>query len=214
MMKDLAKKYLPIIVALLVLIVVWFSSSASVSRVEEQVRSVQSENASIRSEIEVKRAAVNSDARDSGEKVSGLKTARRKADDEKITEVMETATTWSSSGEYEKARSELTRLGVDEKSSLLTEFMPPLEKAADGEKSINRIDEQKLNSRFISIQPFLMRSSAGDNTYFAIVEIAVESATGSQEKNRMIPVSYRLDPNGEFSDLSVQSLWDAPVASD
>ncbi|MDN2776671.1 hypothetical protein PAJ48_09250, partial [Campylobacter jejuni] len=76
------------------------------------------------SEIEVKRAAVNSDARDSGEKVSGLKTARRKADDEKITEVMETATTWSSSGEYEKARSELTRLGVDEKSSLLTEFMP------------------------------------------------------------------------------------------
>ena len=214
MVKDLVKKYTAVILAVLVLLGVWISGTVRLSDARQAERAAQADLTAAQSKVGVQRSAMKNNAEKAGEEVTGLRTDRRDQDDEKVQELMRTATTWTSSEEYEMARAQLAQQHkVPQDSEVLTTFMPPLKKAVDGDSTINEIDEKKLNSHYSSMDTFLIRSSAGENDYFGIVEISVDSADGSNDQSRLIPMTYTFDPNGEITDLKIESTWDDPVRS-
>lgn len=133
----------------------------------------------------------------------GLDTSRVATDDRLASQIIKTATTWSDSESYDKARNTLRdEYKIAEDSYLLTTFMPKSESMplGQGGKMINTIDAYGLNMTYVNMHSYVVDIDNGVYSYFTVVDVLSKDAQGHTGEGNII-FTYDVDANGTVSNM-------------
>lgn len=133
----------------------------------------------------------------------GLDTSRVATDDRLASQIIKTATTWSDSESYDKARNTLRDdYKISEDSYLLTTFMPKSENMplGQGGKMINTIDAYGLNMTYVNMHSYVVGIDNGVYSYFTVVDVLSKDAQGHTGEGTII-FTYDVDANGAVSNM-------------
>lgn len=133
----------------------------------------------------------------------GLDTSRVATDDRLASQIIKTATTWSDSESYDKARNTLRdEYKIAEDSYLLTTFMPEVQDMALGQggKKINTIDAYGLNMSYVNMHSYVVGIDNGVYSYFTVVDVLSKDAQGHSGEGNVI-FTYDVDANGTVSNM-------------
>lgn len=133
----------------------------------------------------------------------GLDTSRVATDDRLASQIIKTATTWSDSESYDKARNTLRdEYKIAEDSYLLTTFMPKSENMplGQGGKMINTIDAYGLNMTYVNMHSYVVGIDNGVYSYFTVVDVLSKDAQGHTGEGNII-FTYDVDANGTVSNM-------------
>lgn len=133
----------------------------------------------------------------------GLDTSRVATDDRLASQIIKTATTWSDSESYDKARNTLRdEYKIAEDSYLLTTFMPKSESMPLGQngKMINTIDAYGLNMTYVNMHSYVVGIDNGVYSYFTVVDVLSKDAQGHSGEGTII-FTYDVDANGTVSNM-------------
>lgn len=133
----------------------------------------------------------------------GLDTSRVATDDRLASQIIKTATTWSDSESYDKARNTLRDdYKIAEDSYLLTTFMPKSENMplGQGGKMINNIDAYGLNMTYVNMHSYVVGIDNGVYSYFTVVDVLSKDAQGHTGEGNII-FTYDVDANGTVSNM-------------
>lgn len=133
----------------------------------------------------------------------GLDTSRVATDDRLVSQIIKTATTWSDSESYDKARNTLRdEYKIAEDSYLLTTFMPKSENMPLGQdgKMINNIDAYGLNMTYVNMHSYVVGIDNGVYSYFTVVDVLSKDAQGHTGEGNII-FTYDVDANGTVSNM-------------
>lgn len=133
----------------------------------------------------------------------GLDTSRVATDDRLVSQIIKTATTWSDSESYDKARNTLRdEYKIAEDSYLLTTFMPKSESMplGQGGKMINTIDAYGLNMTYVNMHSYVVGIDNGVYSYFTVVDVLSKDAQGHTGEGNII-FTYDVDANGTVSNM-------------
>ena len=133
----------------------------------------------------------------------GLDTSRVATDDRLASQIIKTATTWSDSESYDKARNTLRdEYKIAEDSYLLTTFMPKSESMplGQGGKMINTIDAYGLNMTYVNMHSYVVGIDNGVYSYFTVVDVLSKDAQGHTGEGNII-FTYDVDANGAVSNM-------------
>lgn len=133
----------------------------------------------------------------------GLDTSRVATDDRLASQIIKTATTWSDSESYDKARNTLRDdYKISEDSYLLTTFMPKSENMplGQGGKMINTIDAYGLNVTYVNMHSYVVNIDNGVYSYFTVVDVLSKDAQGHTGEGNII-FTYDVDANGTVSNM-------------
>lgn len=133
----------------------------------------------------------------------GLDTSRVATDDRLASQIIKTATTWSDSESYDKARNTLRdEYKIAEDSYLLTTFMPKSENMplGQGGKMINTIDAYGLNMTYVNMHSYVVNIDNGVYSYFTVVDVLSKDAQGYTGEGTII-FTYDVDANGVVSNM-------------
>ena len=133
----------------------------------------------------------------------GLDTLRVATDDRLVSQIIKTATTWSDSESYDKARNTLRDdYKIAEDSYLLTTFMPKSESMPLGQdgKMINTIDAYGLNMTYVDMHSYVVGIDNGVYSYFTVVDVLSKDAQGHTGEGNII-FTYDVDANGTVSNM-------------
>lgn len=133
----------------------------------------------------------------------GLDTSRVATDDRLASQIIKTATTWSDSESYDKARNTLRDdYKISEDSYLLTTFMPKSENMplGQGGKKINTIDAYGLNMTYVNMHSYVVNIDNGVYSYFTVVDVLSKDAQGHTGEGTII-FTYDVDANGTVSNM-------------
>lgn len=133
----------------------------------------------------------------------GLDTSRVATDDRLASQIIKTATTWSDSESYDKARNTLRDdYKIAEDSYLLTTFMPKSENMplGQGGKMINNIDAYGLNMTYVNMHSYVVGIDNGVYSYFTVVDVLSKDAQGHTGEGHII-FTYDVDANGAVSNM-------------
>lgn len=133
----------------------------------------------------------------------GLDTSRVATDDRLVSQIIKTATTWSDSESYDKARNTLRdEYKIAEDSYLLTTFMPKSENMplGQGGKMINTIDAYGLNMTYVNMHSYVVNIDNGVYSYFTVVDVLSKDVQGHSGEGNII-FTYDVDANGTVSNM-------------
>lgn len=133
----------------------------------------------------------------------GLDASRVATDDRLVSQIIKTATTWSDSESYDKARNTLRDdYKIAEDSYLLTTFMPKSENMplGQGGKMINTIDAYGLNMTYVNMHSYVVGIDNGVYSYFTVVDVLSKDAQGHTGEGNII-FTYDVDANGAVSNM-------------
>ena len=133
----------------------------------------------------------------------GLDTSRVATDDRLASQIIKTATTWSDSESYDKARNTLRdEYKIAEDSYLLTTFMPKSESMPLGQdgKMINTIDAYGLNMTYVNMHSYVVNIDNSVYSYFTVVDVLSKDAQGHTGEGHII-FTYDVDANGTVSNM-------------
>ena len=133
----------------------------------------------------------------------GLDTSRVATDDRLASQIIKTATTWSDSESYDKARNTLRDdYKISEDSYLLTTFMPKSENMPLGQdgKMINTINAYGLNMTYVKMHSYVVNIDNGVYSYFTVVDVLSKDAQGHSGEGNII-FTYDVDANGAVSNM-------------
>lgn len=133
----------------------------------------------------------------------GLDISRVATDDRLASQIIKTATTWSDSESYDKARNTLRdEYKIAEDSYLLTTFMPKSESMplGQGGKMINTIDAYGLNMTYVNMHSYVVNIDNGVYSYFTVVDVLSKDAQGHTGEGNII-FTYDVDANGAVSNM-------------
>lgn len=133
----------------------------------------------------------------------GLDTSRVATDDRLASQIIKTATTWSDSESYDKARNTLRYdYKIAEDSQMLTTFMPEVQDMALGQggKKINAINAYGLNMTYVKMHSYVVGVNNGVYSYFTVVDVLSKDAQGHSGEGNII-FTYDVDANGTVSNM-------------
>lgn len=133
----------------------------------------------------------------------GLDISRVATDDRLASQIIKTATTWSDSESYDKARNTLRDdYKISEDSYLLTTFMPKSENMplGQGGKMINTINAYGLNMTYVKMHSYVVGVDNGVYSYFTVVDVLSKDAQGHSGEGTII-FTYDVDANGAVSNM-------------
>lgn len=136
---------------------------------------------------------------------TGMSPARKRSDDERMTDIMKQALTWSTGEQYIEARNALIeRWKLDEGSQFLTVFMPGEDAGAWRTDSSGKtwFAYEGINSALESFTSSVTNVDGTNYTYFAVVGVKTVSSDGKASTVTYSTMSYTLDANGTVSGIT------------
>ena len=205
------------VVASIVALVAIMALTFGVVTVSENVFASQEGAASKQaSELEQQVADIKSKLKADSEKSVSTATSidfdRISKDEEKISDIMTSATTWSDGKSYEAARKSIIDAGVAEDSEFLTGedanddgqadgFMPPVVyyTGTDGDKR-NIIDDTGASTKCSDVKVYC-QGIAADGTYGYLAVAKADSTSGSATVSTTYAMICSMDANGTISNV-------------
>lgn len=167
------------------------ASAAQVTQLQSQLNDLKTTTSKTQEEVSTE--------------ATGMSPARKRSDDEQMTDVMKQALTWSSGEQYINARQALIdRWKLDEGSQFLTVFMPGEDEGAWRTDSAGKtwFAYEGVNSALESFTSSVTDVNGTEYTYFAVVGVKTVSSDGKVSTVVYSTMSYTLDANGAISDIT------------
>lgn len=119
---------------------------------------------------------------------------RKAADDALMTELCQTAFTWSTSAEYNSAREQMqTRFGLDPNGQFLSKFFIPLVRNED-------VDNRNVNGSFVSLDSQLLSIDGDVYSYVGKVTTQSLDRNGAAAQDDLM-IYYETNSDGSIKDL-------------
>lgn len=172
------------------------SHEASLQEQERHILELKEHKAELEAEHDERERSVN-------DQVSGTDSARLKADENLIDQVLNTALTWESHAEYESARTTMTTVyGLPEDSTFMTAFLPeaPLNVDSEGTE-YPLIDLLGLDSRVNDFRTEVISAQGTEYAYLVLVDVWTTSDDGQAGARNTATVMLTTDGDGGVSDV-------------
>lgn len=194
-------------------------AAASVGNADRDVAESKAALEQARQETKVLQEQASEGTNEVVKEVSGVDLERKSQDDERVSELMGLATTWSSGEEYNENRDEIMRrFNLEADSAFLDTFMPDqrCRTSSDGTE-ICMIDTEGLASDFVRMSTSIIGVEGSNYTYFGVATISTPSADGSVSISTQNPVIYTVDGQGtiiEITPYAISGAGDDTVLSE
>lgn len=182
-------------------------------RVVEQAEIV-SETSQLRTELEEVNSRAVQDRNAAVLAVTGQDLSRQAADDEVVSTMLRTATTWQDGASYVTARENvMRRWGLSEDSQFMSTFMPGEAQGAYRTDSSGKVHYAypDLNSTMSWFQSTLVGIDGDRWTYFGLMQTRTTFEQGSD--TNWTAVTYTVDSEGTLSDVSAHPSITDPQRS-
>lgn len=202
------KKLIPIIVCLVLCLLSFFVTSATVSSMKSDLTSQSVKITELKNKLVLQKAENQSKQDEVIEVSTGYDAERRMADDEIASAFLTKCLTWSSYDEYKSVRDSIkSEYKLKESDNFLKVFFPDVKAyVGKGEPDYNYIDANGLNMSYSDMKSYVVDiDDDGTYSYFTFVTVVSQNKTGAEGETQAA-FTYKVTKDGKLYDIGANVL--------
>ena len=202
------KRFLPLIVCVVLVFVSLFVGSVMTSSGQEEVNAQQKTITKLKNDISIKAAGQQADQEDVVSSVlskSDYDVDRKTKDDEVVTSFLADCFTWSSYKEYTKVRDTmLSKYHIKKTDKFAKAFFPEIKrKKLDAETWYNYIDDNGLNMSYKDMDSYCIdiAKDGSKYSYYTFVTVTSQTKSGA-EGSTSVMLAYDMSEDHKLSNIT------------